>query len=287
VAISLEHFGTDSDLSDKKGLVVVASATYQDMVQSFPVTRNKTATLIQEGWSDSTNGFLGVKNFINNAGLQGLLAFRGQANNPCIQISEARNRLSGYIKKSNIGLTTTDYSGVAGLGPDKKVPLQQLPSMGSGYLLGPYGAVMTPGGVEASSITSGQGPQKIAEWPIQSSGGVAFQPMVYMIVNAKTDNILGRPVIEVKISDGQALAYSSMYPTVAVATGRTSYTDIQTMVVLPSTSIVGQTNSSYSPNQNIYLTAWLYDSGVGTSSIENTGSSILVATAFLMRVAST
>jgi hypothetical protein len=286
--VSLNYLGVgpSSDTSNKKGLLVLDTTNCEDVINKFDVTRDKTSGLIRSGWTDVSGGFVGSDNFLagsNPTGsqktLQALLNYKNNTLNPCIQYSTMTGELGKYVSTSSIGAK----SGVAGLDSNSKVPVAQLPSMGSGYLIGPYGTSATWSGT-ATAVNSLKGPLKFAEWAIQNNGGASFQPMVYMIVNALTDNLLGRTVIEVRITSGPATSYSASHPLVAVGTGRSFYTSSQSIAVLPSSS-PGQVNSSYSASYNTYLTAWLYDAGIGTSKIENTNSAIITATAFLMRVA--
>jgi hypothetical protein len=288
--VSLNYLGVSPSLetSSKKGLLVLDTNNCEDLIGKFDNTRDKTSTLISSGWTDSSGGFVGSNNLVaqsNPTGsqktLQQLLSYTNSTAptlDPCIQYSTITSELGKYVSTASIGAK----SGVAGLDSNKKVPVAQLPSMGSGYLLGPYGPnSVSPG--SATTIGSANGPHKLAEWAIQNNGGSNFQPMVYMIVNAETDFLLGRPVIEVRITNGPPTSYSSTHSLVAIGTGRNYYTGNQSIAVLPTASIPGQFgNSSYSANYNTYLTAWLYDAGTGTSKVLSAGA-VSVATAFLMR----
>ena len=285
---SLNYLGTEPESepsNPNNDLLVLNTTKAKNIVDNFSVTRGKTLGLIQSGWSDGT-GFIGSLNYLagsNPTGsqqtLQNILSYKNGSFNPCIQSSAVTSELNKYIPYAKVGVA----GGVASTDSNNRVPVAQLPSMGSGYLIGPLGISNTWSG-QATTVNSGAGPLKFAEWAIQTNA-INFQPMVFMVVNALTDNLLGRSVIEVRISSGPANSYSTMNPLVAMGTGKSYYTGTQTINVLPCATSSGQNGfSSYPPTYNTYLTAWLYDVGIGTSRIENVGNAIISASAFLMRV---
>lgn len=287
--VSLNYLGPDQDsnpLDPNNGLLLLDTTRAKNIIDNFAVTRGKTLALIQSGWSDANGGFIGSENYLagsNPTGtqktLQNILDYKNGSYNPCIQSSAVSTELGKYISNSSIGAA----NGVAGTDSNNKVPVAQLPSMGSGYLLGPLGISNSWSG-SATTVNSAAGPLKFAEWAIQNNA-INFQPLVFMVVNAVTDNLLGRSVIEVRISNGSASTYSTLNPLVAIGTGKSYYTGLQTIQVMPCSATSGQTGgSSYPPTYNTYLTAWIYDVGIGTSKIESAGNSIVTASAFLMRV---
>lgn len=190
------------------------------------------------------------------------------------------------ILSSKLGRTTaTDTASltgrVASTDASNLIPENQLPSMGNGYIIGPLGTTNTYAG---SATTLSNGPLKIAEWAIKTNS-ITFQPLVFMVVNT-INTLLGRTVIEVRITNGAATSYSTSDPLVAIGTGRSFYYGTQAISVLPCAAInsqSGTTASVYGPSYNTYLPAWMYDAGSGTSTISS--SSIASASAFLMRVA--
>jgi len=286
---SLNYLGTDPDSNPtdpKNGLLVLNTTRAKNIVDNFAVTRGKTLGLIQSGWSDGQGGFIGSLNYLagsNPTGsqqtLQNILSYKNGNYDPCIQSSAISSELEKYIATNKIGVA----GGVAATDSNNRVPVAQLPSMGSGYLIGPLGLSSTWSG-QATTVNSGAGPLKFAEWAIQTNA-INFQPLVFMIVNAATDNMLGRTVIEVRLSNGPTNTYSTVSPLVAMGTGKSYYTGMQTISVLPCATSSGQNGfSSYPPTYNTYLTAWLYDAGIGTSKIENVGNAVVTASAFLMRV---
>lgn len=285
-ALNYIGIGPGADASNpKNGFLVLDAVNCQNLLDQLPVTKSKTITLIQGGWSDS-GGFAGTNNYLTNSTvntdqktLANILAYKNNILNPCIQQSALKAESDKYIANSSKGVS----GGVAGTDASNYVPLTQLPSMGSGYLLGPFGLSKSYSG---TATTIFNGPLKIAEWEI-GPNDINFQPLVFMIVNAKTDINQGRTVIEVRISNGPATAYNSSHPLVAIGTGRSFYTDLQSIAVLPCAPASGRTGSAaFPPSYNTYLTAWLYDAGTGTSSLTNATGSIISATAFLMRVVS-
>lgn len=274
--MALDYKGpSPSEGSDDEnvGLIIMDTNNCQRLMDDFEVNRSKTLTLLQGGWADP-GGFAGSNNYLNQTRLQSLLT--GTSNNPCVQRPTVISQASNYVANSQVG----QPNGVAGLDENRKIPMAQLPSMGGGYLIGPFGCNSLVQQASAGSLSSG--PKKFAEWAIQSSGGVNFQPLVFMQVNATTSLNFGRTIIEVRMSNGPSTTYSYANPLVAMGAGRSFYTGIQTVSVFPCGSANGLANTSYSPSYNIYLTAWVYDSGSGTSTIN--GTDVVVATAFLMRV---
>jgi hypothetical protein len=186
-------------------------------------------------------------------------------------------------------LATTDANGL--------IPLAQLPSMGSGYLVGPYGYTRTYTGGSTASGTF-----RFAEWNIQQPNIGYFQPMVFMIVQANSE-FLGRPVIEVRISESQptATGYSTSHPLVARGVGKsfrhklpdnTSPYNIQTIAVMPCSAANGQSfsgttafSSSYGAGttKNFYLTAWMLEAGVAGFGV-SAMSSVVSGSAFLLKM---
>lgn len=298
VALNYLGIGPDSTPPDdpsyaaiwnaRKGTLPLTTTNCKGLIDAFDTTRDKTTSLMQLGWSDGSGGFTGTNNYLATSAtgnpsqktLQNLLEYKNGVANRCIQQADVEAQTTKYIATNQVGQTGNGPA-VASLDANRLVPVSQLPSMGSGYLLGPFGVSWSNGG-SASTVTNG--PFKFAEWAIQTNA-VNFQPLVYMVVNAQTDNPLGRTVIEVRISNGPTTLYSTSNPLVARGTGRSFFTGNQAIAVLPCAATNGQTGGSfYPPTYNTYLTAWLYDAGNGTSTISNATSSIITASAFLMRV---
>jgi hypothetical protein len=152
------------------------------------------------------------------------------------------------------------------------IPLTQCPSLGAGYIFGPFGPTATATG------STGSSPLKIADFNIGVQSVSTFQPMVYMSVLALSAS--GLPVLEVRISNGQA-AYGSQ-TLVAMGVGRQGYSDPQTVLAIPVAATTGQTPSGLTGGTyNIWLSAWLYDGAAQTVTISTGG--IVSAGAFFMR----
>ena len=162
--------------------------------------------------------------------------------------------------------------GVASLDSGSHIPIGQFPAIGSGFIVGPYGPTSTAAG---SATTT---PVKIADWNIGPQA-TSFQPFVFAAVMA-TPNSYGRPVVEIRISDGQK-AYS-FQTLVASGFGRSNYNDEQCIDVWPAPGNPGQTGgTSFAPTTNTWLSAWLYDpTGNGVSVASN---SIVSGAVFLLR----
>jgi hypothetical protein len=279
---------TTNAANPKNGFLVLDAANFQSVMTNLPVTRSKTITLIQSGWTDGTGGFIGSNNYLTNSTvstdqrtLQNILSYKSNVLNPVIQQSQLQAESVKYITNASVGAA----SGVASTDASNYVPVAQLPSMGSGYLIGPFGIGINAA-FDGSATTISNGPRKIAEWAI-GVNPINFQPLVFMLVNATTSDNLGRTVIEVRISDGPASAYSTSNPLVSMGTGRSFYTGLQPIIVLPCAPANGRTGSTaYPPTYNTYLTAWLYDAGAGTSTVPSAVVPGISGTAFLMRVLS-
>jgi len=283
--MSLEYRGSrpPEDASDPNlGLLVLSTSDCQATMDSFPVTRAKTLNLLQGGWSDAVStSFSGANNLLTQASLSSLLA---GSNNPCLRSSDVSAVVSNFLLNSSIGAK----GGVASIDSTGKIPLSQLPSMGDGFIIGPFGYVYssTAQQVNANGPVASGGAQKLTEWAIGSPGGKNFQVMVFMQVNAATSTNLGRTVIEVRMSNGPATTYNTLNPLVATGTGRTFYTGYQPVTVLPCGSAQGQVSSYYPASNwsNLYLTAWVYDAGrqyISTTTINSTD--IVLGTAFLIQ----
>lgn len=181
-----------------------------------------------------------------------------------------------YLTSQETGLIPLDQIGVAGgiapTGVNSKIPNAFVPDLGAWYVLGPYGTTATLAG------SAGAVPIKIADWNIGPLG-IAFQPMVFMSVLAGSTNG-GRPVIEVRMSAGQA-AYSSQ-TLIARGVGRNNWNDLQAVNVLPIPSGPGLTGGSgYTPTYNVWISAWLYDANSQNVSVQS--NNIVNAACYFVR----
>lgn len=146
-----------------------------------------------------------------------------------------------------------------------KVPLSQMPALGAGYLLGPFG----PTAVFAQ--TMGSTPAKIADFNIGVQG-VRCVPLVFATVLA-TSASLGRTVIEARISAGSAVHDSQTL--IGRGTGRDYYVNKQAIAISPASSI-----APLAVNYNIWVSLWAYDI---TQSTNITAADILSASVYLLR----
>lgn len=188
--------------------------------------------------------------------------------------------ISYYQNQDALNVPTTTVAqpnGVASLDGSTKVPLAQLPTLGAGYLQGPYGttAVNTVGGTTANT------PLKIADFNI-GAPGILFRPLAFMTV-LLTSTGIARPVVEVRIANTTtAPAYGST-TLVAMGVGRSLWADYQAISVLPVGDTTGTTPSSLATTYNIWLTAWVYD--LNNSSVTFSVGGIANAAAYLLRTA--
>lgn len=177
--------------------------------------------------------------------------------------------LGSLISDSEVGAP----GGVAPLNSSGIIPAKFVPSLGAGYCLGPFGATATFNVANAGSV-----PMKIADWNI-GPPGTSFVPMVFMNVMASAING-GRPVIEVRMSQGQQ-PYVNQTP-VARGVGRNNWNDLQSIGVLPVPAANGASGGSGQlPTYNLWLSAWLYDANGQGVSVQTDG--IMSTAAYLIR----
>ena len=158
-----------------------------------------------------------------------------------------------YVPKTAKGVA----GGVAALGSDGKIPSSQLPTLGTGWLRGPYGHV------NAYTLTTLPGEKRvIADWG--SRPGVTAtrcQPLVWMSVSVGCARY-GRPVVEVRAGGVADTTYESQV-LVARGSGRLYYEDYQTVTVQPCADVAGRMQNGtqwyIDPNFDLRLTAWMYD----------------------------
>jgi len=175
------------------------------------------------------------------------------------------------LNLSGLGVAPLDSTGV--------IPAQFVPSLGAGYCLGPFGPTQT------TSVTAGAQPVKICDWGINWGSavgpGFAFQPLVFMSLLAGAING-GRPVIEVRMSDG--LDTYADQTLIARGVGRSCWNDLQTINVLSAPAGSGHTGvagTGYPATYSAWLSAWLYDANAQTVTVD-TGN-IVNAGVFFIR----
>lgn len=148
-------------------------------------------------------------------------------------------------------LPSSSYYGAASLDSTGKIPLPQVSPVGAGYALGPFGPTA---GFDGSTTST---PFKVADWNIgvQSLTFVAMVTCTVMMAST-----MGKPVLEVRISNGQAVYGSQTL--VARGVGRTCYSTPQAVSAwaYPGASGAhGPSGLTLPPNTNIWLSAWIYD----------------------------
>lgn len=172
-------------------------------------------------------------------------------------------------------------NGAVGLDVNGKIPVAQLPVLGTGYLLGPFGPKHADNSPAIFAGSTGSTPMKIADWEIGAQSVATFRPMVFMNVLVST-SAGAQPVIEVRISDGPA-AFASQ-TRVAQGQGRSNFLDRQSIAVLPCPASTGQSGLTAPPTYaSPYLTAWLWCANA--QSVTIAGDGVISASMFLLRSA--
>lgn len=183
---------------------------------------------------------------------------------------------TGTVTVNRSPLIPASWKGtyVAPLGSGGTIPSQYVPSLGQGYVQGPYGTTAIYQG------TTGATPIKIAEWNIGVQG-MNFQPMAFMTLLASAING-GRPCIEIGISQG-AQPYLNQ-TIIARGVGRNAWNDLQAITVVPipaSAGHAGTAGTGYGPSYSIWLTAWLYD--INARSVTVATNAITSGVAYIIR----
>ncbi len=141
-------------------------------------------------------------------------------------------------------------NGVATIGSNGLIPDSQLPYLGGGVILGPYGP---------SSVTTGSGtntPFKIATFNL-TYPGLGMQAVAFLVVGCKSTN--GRPVIEARIADTTVTNYADQ-KLIGMGVGRDFYNDYQIVTVRSATPSPGQSTQPSSPvTTSPVVTVWAYD----------------------------
>lgn len=151
-----------------------------------------------------------------------------------------------------------------------EVPAEQIPAGGAGYLRGPYGATTR---WTVTDVTDT--PTRIAEFRI-GVPSVAFRPLVYGVVMVDTEPG-GQPIVEARISDGEAL-YSSQ-TLIGQGAGRPLHSGRQSVLVVPASATLGASGAgTYAADMDVYVAIYVYSS---SSSVPVAVSSTGVASAAL------
>lgn len=150
-----------------------------------------------------------------------------------------------------------------------KVPLTQMPALGAGYLLGPYGPTAIAG------ATTGASWAKIADFNIGVQS-LQFTPLFFGTVIATSAVLGGRTVIEARISDGQPASYAAT-TLIGRGTGRDYLVNKQAIAISTSGS-----PGNFAPTHNTWVSLWVKDLAQSTV-VSSEG--IISASVWLMRTA--
>jgi hypothetical protein len=171
------------------------------------------------------------------------------------------------------------YYGTASLNSSTKVPLAQLPNVGAGYLVGPWGptAVIAP-------VSTGSTPVKIADWNL-GLPSVAFRPLVFFSAFITATVTTAQPVIEIRIANTVTAPSYASTTLIALGEGRVGYADFHAIACLPAPNTTGQTPSLLPTSYEVWISAWLYDAaGSGSNSVTlNAAGNIANAAVFYLR----
>lgn len=230
---------------------VINKAQGTDIINGATVNRTATSTAIE-----TAAGLKASKSYID-------LADAAFATSDYYQTQDNLN-----IATSSIGVA----SGVASL-VGGKIPLGQIPVLGSGYVKGPFG----PTTIVAVN-NAGTTPVKVAEFTIGNQS-VAFQPLAYALV-AVDSTPGGRPIVEIRMSNGTAV-YSSQ-TLIAQGIGRSMFSGRQIVAVTPASAVSGANPSPWSVSTNIVASMWIYSSSAVPVTVAS--SSVLSASVFLARM---
>lgn len=168
--------------------------------------------------------------------------------------------------------------GVASLDPvTGQIPLAQVPAVGAGYVLGPFGPT------DGFTATTNNTPAKFADWNLGVLG-LTFEPLVYCTILCGASN-MGRPVVEVGISNGSTTTYAAQ-TIIARGVGRSYWNDGQVVNVrpIPANDNLGHSGADptvYTPLYNVFMTAWLWDANNETVSVAS--GSMLSGAAYFWR----
>jgi hypothetical protein len=192
------------------------------------------------------------------------------------------NSAQGTIGSTPTELGTSGYYGVASLDATTHIPATQIPALGAGYIMGPFGTTAQ------SAASTGTTPVKIADWGPSGlqPANVAFKPLTYMTV--LVDGVMAHPVIDVFITNATTAptVYGSAGTLIARGEGRSLYNDYAVVNVGPVPDTTGESPTLYPTTYNVWVTAWLYDvesynSGIDSVSMQSGG--IASAALYLLR----
>lgn len=155
-----------------------------------------------------------------------------------------------------------------------EVPVEQIPAGGAGYLRGPYGPT-----TRWTVTDVGTTPTKIAEFVI-GVPSVAFRPLPYAVVVVDTEPG-GQPVLEMRISDGEALYGSQTL--IGQGAGRPLHSGRQSVLLNPASDTLGADGTgTYAPTMDVYVALYVYSTSAAVPvTVSSTG--VASAALYLMR----
>jgi hypothetical protein len=156
----------------------------------------------------------------------------------------------------NVPLTPVNVAGSpVTLEGNGTIATSRFPTMGAGYLRGPWGL-----GTVTKAASVGVTPVAIATFTTTAiPAGVTYQPVCFVSALVKSSTTAGRPVMEVRMGT------SSQGALVAVGRGRTMFTGLQSLAVMPVADTVAWMTGT---GAAITLTLWLSDAAGAGVSIE-------------------
>lgn len=170
-------------------------------------------------------------------------------------------------------------NGVATLDSATKVPLAQMPNMGSGYILGPFG-MTARSNTDVDTSSSPATKVLIGEWNL-GVRNIPFRPLVFLNCFAKS--VGGQPLIEIKMADTLTVpSYAAAGEVIGQALGRTLWTDFQSLNVIPGPNTAGMAATNLPNSYRIYITAWLSDLS-STAGVVMASDNVASASVYLVR----
>lgn len=179
-----------------------------------------------------------------------------------------------YIKKDadrNVPIASGNKPGGPVSLTNGKVDKLRFPSLGAGYVIGPFGVTTSSAAVATAT------PQLIATFtttiiPV----GTLYRPMCFGSVLIASVDTGGRPIIEMR------LGTTSSGTLLAVGRGRTMFTGPQGVPLLPVAETTGNTETPWmiGTGATVVVTLWLYDANGRSVRMDTAGD--LLAGIFLL-----
>lgn len=167
-------------------------------------------------------------------------------------------------------------NGVATLDSGSKVPLDQCPNLGVGFLKAPYGATSQ---ITSNTTTTTQ--VQLAAIDLDSPA-VTFKPWAFATVFLQQQSYNTRATLEMRIGDDTQTTYAAQ-TLISSGAGRSGYIDFQSVTAQPCGHTTGLgVTAGRAPSTHWVITLWLVSTG-GTSLVN--ANNILTCSAYLLRTA--